>query len=185
MLSSVSNGSGANLMQALWPPHHGESIPTWAILDCARDERIYSAIERSSRENCCLFAGSITPALRQVAPHLVRLAPHDRFTTYVLEHGWGNAWGILLRSHASLDGLRRHLRTFLRVRGPDGKHLLFRYYYPRVLRDYLPTCLPSEWNAIFGSVIDTFLVESEHNRELLKYRVDGPPPDRLGALVQR
>ena len=47
--------------------------------------------------------------------------------------------------------LRHHLKGFLRVRGESGQKMMFRYYDPRVLRVYLPTCNP----------IDTQLVCSD------------------------
>ena len=59
------------LANALWPPDAWSFMKTWAILDAARDDRIYRAVDRSSQESCCLFAGNISRQLAEVA-HLPR-----------------------------------------------------------------------------------------------------------------
>ena len=53
---------------------------------------------------------------------------------------------------ATLEELRRHFRKFLKVEDPKGKSLIFRYYDPRVLRVYLPTCNAMELQTVFGPV---------------------------------
>jgi hypothetical protein len=71
-----------------------------------------------------------------------------------------------------MKNLRRHLRSFLRVTDEAGRRLIFRYYDPRVLRVYLPTCWPSELRDVFGP-IDCFLMEGEDPMVLLNYRLAG------------
>ncbi len=50
--------------------------------------------------------------------------------------------------------------------------MIFRYYDPRVLRVYLPTCLAPELRTVFGPV-RRFLLESEDPALMLEYRFDG------------
>jgi hypothetical protein len=50
--------------------------------------------------------------------------------------------------------------------------LIFRYYDPRLLRVYLPTCRPAELETFFGP-IDTFLTEGEDGGEMLEFRREG------------
>ena len=64
--------------------------------------------------------------------------------------------------------MRRHFRTFLKVSSPEGKHLYFRYYDPRVLRSYLPTCNAQEMTTVFGA-ITAFFVEGENPEVLLQF----------------
>ena len=85
--------------------------------------------------------------------------------------GWGKSWGIFVRIEDS-SNLRYHLRTFLRVRDESGRNLLFRYYDPRVLRSYLPTCRADELKTVFGP-IDTYIAESEDGQSLIEFRFDG------------
>jgi hypothetical protein len=165
--------SRRDLNRFLFPAEERPSMKTWAVLDCAQDEDIYGAILQSSNERDCLFAGHLAPELEVAAPHVVCLDEDDRLTRFLLDQGWGRAWGIYLRSDAPGSALRRHLRTFLRVTGPGGAPMLFRYYDPRVLALYLPTCHPNELNSVFGSVVHTFLCEAKQGQALLAFRREG------------
>jgi hypothetical protein len=125
----------------------------------------------------CLYSGELKPDLAEVAPYLVRLEAGSEFTQWVLEQGWGKHWGIFALSAGDLREMRRHFRRFLTVHDPSGKPLLFRYYDPRVLRTYLPTCNAEELSALFGPVT-CYLLEGEKPEELLRLRVAS------GALVE-
>ena len=48
--------------------------------------------------------------------------------------------------------------------------MLFRFYDPRVFRDFLPTCTPKEAIAFMGP-ITTWWVESEDSSKLLGFRI--------------
>jgi hypothetical protein len=172
MPDAASTLNRKNLSAALWPPDAWSFMKTWAILDAARDDRIYRAVDRSHQEGCCLFAGNISLQLRAVAPYLVRFDNNDELANYVLENGWGNAWGIFFSSQASMETLRKHFRRFLRVTDETGRRLLFRYYDPRVLTIYLPTCTNEELTEIFGPV-ERFVVEAEEGVKAIEYRFSG------------
>jgi len=169
---TMSAARNEALAKALWPSDQWSFMKTWAILDGARDERIVTAVERSYQDKCCLYAGNISPALKAVAPYLVRLDRGEEFSDYVLEHGWGNAWGVFFSSSGSLDTLRTHFRKFLRVTDEAGRRLLFRYYDPRVLSIYLPTCNDEELTTIFAP-LERFVVETDEGRGALEYRYSG------------
>jgi hypothetical protein len=169
---TISVAERKALLQALWPSDEWSFMKTWAILDGARDERIVRAVDRSYQDKCCLFAGNISPQLKAVAPYLVRFDRGEDLSDYVLEKGWGDAWGVFFTSSASLETLRKHFRKFLRVTDQAGRRLLFRYYDPRVLQVYLPTCNDEELTTIFGP-IDRFVVEAESGAEAVEYRYSG------------
>jgi hypothetical protein len=80
---------------------------------------------------------------------------------WLLTNGWGNSWGIFLVSSTSLETLRRHFRRFLLVRDGAGNELYFRFYDPRVLRTFLPTCTGAETKRLFGPV-GIYLMEAEN-----------------------
>lgn len=150
----------------------------FAILDGASVPDLLDKLYDPERpEFECLYAGELKPDLAEVAPYLVRLQPDSEFTTWVLEQGWGKHWGIFALSAADLREMRHHFRKFLTVHDPSGKPLLFRYYDPRVLRTYLPTCNAEELSALFGPVT-CYLLEGEKPEELLRFQVAS------GALVQ-
>ena len=157
------------IKQALWNGASEERV--WAVLDGARIPRLHQALLYAPNPSLCLFAGTLSPQLQAAAPYLVALNPSDSFTDRLLELAWGNAGGIFIRSQASMDTLYRHLKTFLRVRDEEGNFLLFRYYDPRVLQVYLPTCTSSELAQVFGSEANMFLLESANGNAMLVYRM--------------
>lgn len=144
----------------------------FAVLDGARDPRVHRAALASGVPWACLYAGQLAQPLVEVAPYLVKLLPDHPFTEELLSEGWGQSWGIFLAARASLEELRRHLRRFLRVKTEDDQTLLFRFYDPRVLRVYLPTCTAGELSTFFGPV-GAFAMESEAPQKLVSFRRSG------------
>jgi len=160
------------IVEALWFKDLSRAYRVWAVLDGARDKRIYSAVVGCYTDNCCLYSGDLPSDLKFAAPYLVSLDPEDRTTRYILRHAWGNSWGIFLRSTSSMETLRRHLKGMLIVKDPKGRRMLFRYYDPRVLRVYLPTCWPNELETVFGP-IKAYLVEGAERGTVIGYGFDG------------
>jgi Domain of unknown function (DUF4123) len=150
----------SNIKKALWPPDAVRSINVYAVLDGARSSGVHDALARSYRAKSCLFAGTLDPQLERAAPQLLEICEKDSVTDFLLRAGWHDAWGILLTSQDPIERVRRHLRTLLRVRDETGRFLLFRFYDPRVLTVYLPTCTSVELQLFFGSVITSFFAPS-------------------------
>jgi len=144
------------------------SEEVYALLDAARDPLVYPAVRACGVKYTSLYAGAIPRELAEVAPYLVRLWREHPFTEELIEAGWGNSWGLFVSSPADLETMRRHLRRFLRVETEEGKKLVFRYYDPRVLRVYLPTCTADELTALYGP-ISTFYCESSDAKALQAY----------------
>jgi hypothetical protein len=144
----------------------------FAVLDGASVPDLPGSLYRYEPEHECLYRGELAPDLIEVAPYLVRLEPDARFTRWVLDSGWGNHWGIFAVSYADLRALRRHFRTFLMVHDSDAKPMYFRYYDPRVLRAYLPTCNAGELDTMFGPVA-SYILEGEKAEVLLRFQSAG------------
>lgn len=159
----------ARLEEILWP--WGEQRSIWMIVDSARDRRIHQLLWDCHFLQSCLYSGVLPPVLERVAPYLIQLEYEDRDTRRFLMEAWGNSWGVLLRCNLSIERLRRHLRGFLTVADPVGKKLVFRYYDPRVLRVYLPTCNRDELATVFGP-IECFWTESD-TQGVLQFKLEG------------
>lgn len=144
-----------DLQRILWPKGHRPDI--WAIVDAAQDQQVYWTLTNSFLPHSCLFAGALPQALEMAAPYLVQLDPDDKLTAYLAKNLNRNL-AIFLQTDASLRELRHHLRTFLTVKDPAGKRMLFRYYDPRVLRVYLPTCNANELQTVYGPVTSFWTV---------------------------
>lgn len=153
-----------------------ERQTSYAVLDGASSPSLLELLEEHEPEYTCLFSGDLDPEVQQTAPYLVRLEPGSAFDRHVMEHGWGHHWGIFatVPRDQPFVAVRKHFRTFLRVRGPEGDPLLFRYYDPRVLRVFLPTCNEEETAVVFGPVT-SYLVEGEDPTIALRFL-----PDRVG-----
>jgi hypothetical protein len=159
----------------LWP--YGSNRDIWMILDGARDRRIYSDLMNSHLIYSCLYSGDIAYELEVAAPHLVQLEFEDKSTRSLIQRAWGNSWGIFLKSDARMERLRRHLRTLLTVRSWRGEQLLFRYYDPRILRVYLPTCTTDEIRTVYGPITH-YSTETESGESMLRF------DSQLGKLMQ-
>ena len=143
----------------------------FAVLDGASipdlPQKMYDAGVR--RE--CLFQGDLDAAMVHAAPYLVFLPPGDRFSDWVVNEGAGKHWGIFAHSRHSMNELRRHFQGLVSVYDERAKQLTFRFYDPRVLRKFLPTCTPEELATVFGKV-DTFWAETGDERGLVGFRIE-------------
>ena len=150
----------------------------YAILDGASVPDLLDVLYGEHPEFECLYRGELKPDMAEVAPYLVRLESESSVTKWVIGEGWGNNWGVFAVTPLDLGGTRRHFRRFLVVHDPDGKPMYFRYYDPRVLRTYLPTCNSQELETIAGPV-EWFLVEGADPTIALRFEVQS------GALKQQ
>lgn len=132
----------------------------FGILDGASIPSLLLNLASFSPEHICLYRGELDPDMAEAAPYLVILERDSDFTKWVLINGWGEHWGIFGVTQVDLPTLRKHFRKFLMVYDESGKSLYFRYYDPRVLRVYLPTCNAGELKTVFGPVV-SYLVEDE------------------------
>lgn len=123
----------------------------FALVDAARDPQLYDALVQPDVEASCLYTEELPEELARAAPYVVDLDRSPDFTDR-FHQAWGKSWGVLARAPVDLETLRRHFKSLNVVRGPDGQKLLFRYYDPRVLRVYLPTCTPDELRRVLGPV---------------------------------
>jgi len=145
-----------------------DAQPLFAILDAARDVRILALLLTYKEECQSLYEGEQGAKLAQVAPYLVRLQKESKLLEALVKEGWSKSWGIYLTSDADFQEVRRHLRHFLQVKLPSGEQVYFRFYDPRVMRVFLPTCTPEDTTQFFGP-IQNYLVEDETPEQLLRF----------------
>lgn len=132
----------------------------FAILDAARDRRILSLLCACEDESRSLFDGPQGEVMARAAPYLVRLAKGSQLLPILVDEGWGDSWGIYLTSARPLREIRQRIRRSLMVKDEEtGKQLFFRFYDPRVLRVFWPTCSARQRSEILGTEIGGFLFE--------------------------
>lgn len=141
---------------------------TYAILDGALIPNLPAKFDYFSQPHISLYRGELGSDIKGVAPYLTVLNAEEDFTNWVLQRSFGSNQGIFILSNLSFVETRKHFRGFLQVYDENSKLLLFRYYDPRVLRTYLPTCSTLELNEFFGEVKEIFC-ESKVVNELLSF----------------
>lgn len=134
----------------------------YAVLDGASEQGLALKIRLSRLHYECLYSGKLSPRLQAAAPYIMELTPDAQFTRELLTGGRGRHWGFfaLAAERHTLQQLRRHFRTLLRVEDEWGRKLIFRFYDPRVLRRYLPTCTAEELEQVFGPVDELVSTDS-------------------------
>jgi hypothetical protein len=167
------------LYDVLWPESSAPSEKLYTVLDGARDSRAFGAVDASYQNKYCLYSGQkrwpgddLSWDLVGISPYLVEMEQGTDLAHFVLRHGWCENWGIFCRSEVSIGTLRNHFRGLLIVKNEANRKLLFRFYDPRVLRAYLPTCTAPELRTVFGPV-SAFVVPGEDPSTAIEYRYDG------------
>jgi len=132
----------------------------FALLDAARDRRIRALLAGSRVTHESLFEGQKGEFLAEVAPYLVEITPASELLEVLVLDAWGESWGVYLTGLRPFKEVRRRLRRSLMVADEaTGKKLYFRFYDPRVLRAFWPTCSPRQRSEILGNEIDEILLE--------------------------
>lgn len=154
------------------------SIHVFAILDGASIDGLRQRLFETSPANFCLFRGELEPDIAETAPYLVGLAAGTPFTDWVLSESSGKHWGIFAQSRHSITDMRQHFRALVTVHDETGKPMIFRFYDPRVLNTFLPTCNGGELVTFFGNV-DAFFAETDDGSGMSSFTLEN------SALKQR
>ncbi len=131
------------------------------LLDAARmEDNIDKALE-FNKKGLSLFAGTKDKMLEVVSPYLFSYNNKSEMALWMDEKGWGNSWGVFILCYKEFDDLYKHFKKFILVKTEDGEEMYFRFYDPRVLRIFLPTCDSEQLKEFFGPV-KAFLMEDEN-----------------------
>jgi hypothetical protein len=150
------------------------SLPNdlFAVLDPARHSIVFDTMTVLAPDAQCLFGGELTTAVRRVSPHVVAMPQPGPLLDWWRQNGRGKNYGIACRGDVGMQALRLHLKTLLRVRLPDGRLVLFRFWDPRVLETFMANSSPLEKSRLFGP-IRTFYGESPDGRSVAWDRPEG------------
>lgn len=149
----------------------------YAVLDGASVPELRMKLFEMRPAHYCLFRGELPPDMAEVAPYVVQLRFDNPFTDWVLSESFGKHWGIFAQSRHSIKEMRRHFRLLVKVYNEEGNPMIFRFYDPRVLPNFLPTCNDGELKHFFGTV-DTFFAENVKSETLQMFNLTN------GALKQ-
>ena len=128
----------------------------YAILDACDAPSVPDKVEELGETRAVsLYRGMAEEEYSAFAPYLAH-ADAD-LVDWIAANLWHDAWGVFVVFDGSLPALRSHFRHFLIVDDPQGEEMYFRFYDPRVLRKYLPTCTSKELAQFYGG-IEAFMV---------------------------
>jgi hypothetical protein len=161
-----------------------EAQPLFGVFDAARDPRIVVLTDESIDDVWSLYEGIDGDALADVAPYLVRFSSDSELLDRMVMEGWARAWGVFFSASRPAKDIRRHLRRFLMVEPDDAKErMYFRYYDPRVLRDFLPIATPRQKSEFFGD-ISWFLLEAADGELVRVDPFEAPATDAPPATFE-
>ncbi|HQT88251.1 MAG TPA: DUF4123 domain-containing protein [Acidiphilium sp.] len=144
----------------------------FAVLDPARDPIVFDTMTVLAPDAQCLFGGELADAVRRGSPHVMAMPQPGLLLDWWRQNGRGKSYGIACRGDVGMQALRLHLKTLLRVRLPDGRLVLFRFWDPRVLETFIKNSTPLEQARLFGP-IRTFYGESPEGRSIAWDRPEG------------
>jgi len=165
----LHNLSSNQIVPYLWQL---EDHQVFAILDMASNKAIFKKVVFSGLPYRRLYRGQLPPILEEHVPYLVQLEMNSPLTTWLLDRGFGKSWGVYVCAKASADDMLRHFKRLLKVKLPDKKVVHFRFYDPRILRVFLPTCTRHELAYIFGKQVAAFWMENEDCDGLVAFSRD-------------
>jgi Domain of unknown function (DUF4123) len=146
-------------------------MPLYYLLDAAR---MLFAIDEAKQRNPThdsLYRGQSEETLAVIAPYLFQGEANDEFDNWLTENA-GQSWGVGIESDETMAVLHKHFRKFLLIQTDDGEEMYFRFYDPRVLRNFLPTCTTDQIQRFFGPV-RRFIVEDPPHEQVLTFWHEG------------
>lgn len=152
----------------------------YALLDAARVFGLPEKLEASGLEHVCLYQDDA--GLDDVAPWLVSLQTDSSFCRSLFMAGdapgclWSREAGIFVRTAMSLTSLRKHMRSFTRVRDETGRNRFFRFWDPRVIGRYVPMHHPEAHRHVSALMSGLEILACDIRRNRALHVVGEPRP---------
>jgi Domain of unknown function (DUF4123)/FHA domain len=145
-----------------------ESTCNFAILDGAIGPAVRDLLNQAGVFYQSLYEGEQSVDLAPFGPYLAEIQKGGKLIPFLVKVGWGKSWGVFLSTKLGFVETRKHLRHFLMVNIEGGERVIFRFYDPRVMRVFVPTCNAEQRAEFFGQ-IQHFFVESEAETIVNRY----------------
>ncbi len=137
-----------------------EPEPAFCVIDAAASPDLYRLALENPGQSVSLFDGTPLEKNSAHGPHVISFGDDATLLASFVYGGWDANASIYLTSGEEFLNLAGFLKSLLLAKTEDGHRLLFRYYDPRVLRAFLPTCTPGEVAEFFGPVAAWFAGEN-------------------------
>lgn len=128
--------------------HGVDGLRTYCLLDAARVTELDKVFDTDSLDELgmkCLLSGDAAKEIKNYAPYLVDISLSEEaikngdissFHRQLFTQYWGKHCAIFIKSTADLSTLTLHLKKFIKLRNDDDKWFYFRFYDPRIGKDY-------------------------------------------------
>lgn len=145
--------------------------PNYFIADGASMSTLINEFAEYNATPYSIYLGMEEETIADVGPFLVDIEGNDSAMNWLLNEGKSQSWGIFLKTELKFDDLLAHLQSLIIVEDEDGKELYFRFYDPRVINNFLPTCDTPQLKQFFGKV-DFFVAENINKDYLTLHRIE-------------
>lgn len=161
-----------------------DRINTYVIVDPTLRKTISGLFDLDvlDAQSQCLFNGRAAEENKEVAPYLVDATVYasdqvPRFNRTFIDDHWGRNTGIIIRSRATFEEVRKHFRRFTKLRHENREGwVFFRFWDPRIASVYFRTIQQSALRAEqwFGrGLIDSFVIEEDNGSKATTFRSNG------------
>ncbi len=156
--------------------------PEYVLLDAAQEAEVLTFLSQNKTDWRSLFEGQSAYRLAAHAPYISTVLHSESWVRDLLQKCWGRGCLIFVSSSLPIEDVRKHFRQFLYVQNSNGEQLYFRFYDPRILRVFLPTCNAAELKEFFGPVAE-FILEGEKAVEVNVFTVEKAQLENRSAAV--
>jgi hypothetical protein len=149
--------------------------PFYAVVDgCQAFDLICKTKQQFALEARMLFEGPATTheEIGEVAPYVCAVNS-DRYFLEEWVEILGHNVGILITSDVSSKVMYKHLRKIFISQDETNQEYFFRFYDPRVIRGFLPSCRPDEINQFFGPIRSIIVEDIEPGMLMAYWRSEG------------
>ena len=148
-----------------------EAACTFVVLDGAIGPAVRDLLNQAGVFYQSLYEGEKATELAPFGPYLAEIQKGSKLMPFLIKVGWGKSWGCFLSTQMGFLDTRKHLRHFLMVDIEGGQRVIFRFYDPRVMKVFIPTCNTEQRKEFFGKIQHIF-VESETGAAVTRYSAD-------------
>lgn len=157
-----------------------QTAPLYAILNATLEERVPHYLLGSGEVYQYLADGLTQGEQMPPGVYLAYIPATSPLLPKLVHDGWSRHWTLFFTCSHPFGEVRKHLRQFLLMQTEEGKKFFFRYYDPRLLQSYLPSCTPQEITQFFGPIQSFFMESAYDPTKLVEFSVT---PQGLGGKV--
>lgn len=147
----------------------------YALVDASHDPFIIPpTIEALTPDAECLFRGKAKEDLGDQTAWIARIDGRGPLLDWLIDEVHGRSMVSFVTSELTVSRLAVHLRKFTKSRDAKGTEHFFRFYNPKVMRQYLPVFDAVQLATFFRSISSCIVEDTrQSNRLLVMRRADG------------